>query len=325
MKLSAAQQKDLLQKEELIIAPHVQRGVMHRKRLVLKNCLTGTYLNVDEKQMEILALFRSGDVVPNVLNNLIRSSKAPALKDFYELILKAYAHQILERKEDPLPEKEISPYKVPRVPLWVLLPLLLASCVFALWSMWDFPLVFVSHWSDIGYAILLASLCLSAGHLLAGGVIRYFGGAVHRPGLSWFALPPHFSFNLRDSRLIHRGGAFFVGVARLLPFLPAIGAVQFYQPTLAVPLLLIFTLHLVPKRGLPMDQILQGLTGRVALDTLRGKIFYLQERSFLGKFADLLYEDFRYASVRTLFTVLWLTVLSLFVFFTIGEFLPQWW
>ncbi|MCH8476112.1 MAG: cyclic nucleotide-binding domain-containing protein, partial [Opitutales bacterium] len=42
-------------------------------------------------------------------------------------------------------------------------------------------------------------------------------------------------------------------------------------------------------------------------------------------FADLLYEDFRYASVRTLFTVLWLTVLSLFVFFTIGEFLPQWW
>ncbi|MCC5788939.1 MAG: cyclic nucleotide-binding domain-containing protein [Opitutales bacterium] len=314
MKLSAAQQKKLLQKEELIIAPHVQRGQPKNKRLTLKNCLTGSYLNVSEKQLDILARFREGKSVPEVLNELIRNSKSPALVDFYELILKAFIHQILKRKADAVPEKEVLHVRLPLLRWWVFLPLLLAGCGFALWTMWEFPLVFVRHWGDVALGFLVASLSLSLGQVLAGGVIRYFGGAVHRPKLRLLAIPPYVSFDLRDARLIQRSGAVLVGLARLMPFLPALGVVQIYQPTLAVPLLFLFLLHLFPSRGSAVDQILQGLTGRVALDIYRHKIFYLQERSFLGKLSELMHEDLTYALMRYGFLLLWGFALGLLAY-----------
>src|SRR5512135_3027851 len=89
--------KLLFTAERLRLNPRTTTGKVEGDRLTIKALDDRGYLTVDELQWEVLRQFTDYRTVPDVLLQLIRERKCPALKDFFELMLKAHEIGILQR------------------------------------------------------------------------------------------------------------------------------------------------------------------------------------------------------------------------------------
>jgi hypothetical protein len=89
----------ILAAENLQRDPDLLRGQNVRGTFALKRVASQTYLVVNELQARVLSEFASPRSVPQVLERCICERKCPALREFYDLILKAHAAGILRTEE----------------------------------------------------------------------------------------------------------------------------------------------------------------------------------------------------------------------------------
>jgi CRP-like cAMP-binding protein len=158
--------------------------------------------------------------VPEVLESCIRQRYCPALRDFYDLILKAHQAGIL-RSEELGAE---GPAQANSAPIqWFLsLPAGVAkhaSWVAALATLTAFVLRPPTLPSLLEALIGWAAVCgaLSLGQILAASVLAHAGGEIYRPHFKRATLAPHFAVDLCDLRMVPGPARAAVHLATLLP------------------------------------------------------------------------------------------------------------
>lgn len=186
--------------QTLQLTPDVTTGQRRRGVFAIKSPSARGYLTVDERHAMILNQFAEPRTVPEVLEISIRSRICVPLREFYDLVLKAYAVGILRVEGAPAPEGNPAirwPLRLwPKVAL-TLLPVGAAAATAALLLL---PLSVPTSALDvlIGYGAVAGAW--SAGYLVGSSVLRSADGEVYHPRLRFrYGIVPHFAVDLSDS------------------------------------------------------------------------------------------------------------------------------
>ena len=91
--------------ERLQLNPHISKGADSNGRFTVKTLDTGGYLTIDRLQLGALLAFSKPTTVPEALRTLIVERKCPALRDFYELVLKAQRTGVLQTGPSPVTQQ----------------------------------------------------------------------------------------------------------------------------------------------------------------------------------------------------------------------------
>ncbi len=80
----------LLSSAQLRLAPELQTARIRNNLIVVHNLADRRYLVVAQAQWDLLERFADGATVPAVLYAIIAENQCPPLREFYDLIAKAY-------------------------------------------------------------------------------------------------------------------------------------------------------------------------------------------------------------------------------------------
>jgi CRP-like cAMP-binding protein len=252
----------LLTAENLQRDPTLLRGQKVRGTFALKRVASHTYLVVNELQARVLSEFAQARSVPQVLERCICERKCPALREFYDLILKAHAAGILRSEEictagPATIEKPPVRWAVsikPRVAtLLVCLAAVAGTGVAFCYSGAVLPvrtIDFVAGW-------LAVCAALSLGQIFAAAALRGADCEVYHPHFHWKTLAPHFAIDQTDACMSKRLGRATIHAVSILP-LALITAVAFglRQSWSLLPLAALF-FQCRPVGCSPVGQILQ--------------------------------------------------------------------
>lgn len=314
-------QKGILKDKVLVMAPRVLKGVSRKKGFTAKNIPEATYLNLTEKQSRILEEFGKGKTSANVLEALIWQGKAPRLQEYFELIIKAYQNRILVEIGSEQGALKEPCDTFPTLSMGTVWLVVLFTIPFSVFASWSSPLVFPNTIWDILLGLFYSVAGLSLGKFLAGAFLAQQGGEVYQPGWKWKDFLPHWSIDLIDGRVVHPSVELYMGCLRLLPLVFLFGVTSLFHPGSAGILLLALWCATFPARYSAIDQILKGMTHRIALDIHRNFIFFSKQKSFSGKFRGLKYENKSYLGLKIIYFCLWIsflvgaTILSLHYYF----------
>jgi CRP-like cAMP-binding protein len=263
--------------ERLQLNRLLTKGAVKKGRFTLKTLDIGGYLTVDELQWEVLSAFAQPKTVPEILRNLIVERKCPALRDFYELIIKAQRSGVLQTA--PNPDKQLVPV-VWRLSLsfgvacWLGAALLVSGLVaIAIWP----PRLPSGTWSEIMLAILAGyfgvAAAVSLGNVLGVSVLHAAGRDAFRPQFSWSWLLPHFNIDLRDWILVETPAQLGIHLMRLAPLGLLVTAVCIWWPQAALLPVIVLGLQLRPCFGGAISQAINASFGKPVLDTCRHLLF----------------------------------------------------
>jgi hypothetical protein len=265
----------LLTAENLQRDPNLLRGQKVRETFALKRVASHTYLVVNELQARVLAEFAQARSVPQVLERCICERKCPALREFYDLILKAHAAGILRSEEicttgpaaiEKPPVRWFASIK-PRVPtLLVCLAAVAGTGV----AFWYGGAVLPVRAVDIVTGWLAVCAALSLGQILAAAALRGADCEVYRPHFRWKTLAPHFAVDQTDACMSKRLGRATIHAVSLLPLaLITALALGLRQSWSLLPLAALF-FQCRPVGRSPIGQMLQ-LFRRTPLLSTDGK------------------------------------------------------
>lgn len=226
-----------LSAQTLRLAGELQRGEVVDGVLAIKNVSAKTYLRVTPAQWAILQEFREPRTVPAVLDHMIRERLCPPLGEFFELILKAIRNGILlEPAGEPPPVAACSWRPALRPEPW-LYPLLVLS-VGGLALSLSFPLQLPGSVVDGAASVLVLTVALSVGALLAASLVRGGDAEVYCPRWEWLAFTPHLQVDTGDAIMLSRRAQIAVFLARASLLAVAAGVTAWLQPQWSlVPLL----------------------------------------------------------------------------------------
>ena len=200
-------QHHLLSTSSLHLAGDIAVGQSRGRYFLLKNVREQKYLIVDRLQRKVLQRFKGGKTVAEILPRLIVDRECPALRNFYELLLKAVDAGILSDGPVEGDVVSVSPSKwkmrvnpaIARVTGYGALLLGIAAV-----AIHPEGIELPKHvWEGLaGY--LLIGAAVSLGNFLAAGVVRAYNWDVYRPAFRWVALVPQFDVDLHDASM---GGA----------------------------------------------------------------------------------------------------------------------
>jgi CRP-like cAMP-binding protein len=302
--------------ERLQLNPHVSKGVDSNGRFTLKTLDTGAYLTIDRLQLGALLAFSKPTTVPEALRVLIVERKCPALRDFYELVLKAQRAGVLQ--SGPSPVSQLVPmmwrFGLPaKVARW----LGVGSILLGLLALGFFPPAQPGgNVSQIVVALvtgyLASSLAISLGNVLGVSALHSAGGDAFHPriGLPW--LLPHFSSSLRDSLLAESSAQLSIYLVSLAPMSLLVALLCFFQPQSALLPAIIFAIMIRPCFGGTVSQAIHAGFGRPVLDTSRNLIFPANKRwGGLQHYARMHFDP-PVVAARLIWAVLWIAGVTLF-------------
>lgn len=170
--------------------------------LVVKNISARTYLNLDDAQWRLLQHFNDPQTVPQVLATAIETRTAPALHDFYELVLKAYNSGLLlfETPMDAADEATEWKFKLPPFFLsrWVVALLVVGlGLVF-----WERPEPSF-HWFDLLLGLVVWCGLLSLSQFLVACELCGADMDVYAPRIRWWPVP-HFTIDDSDRCMVEQ-------------------------------------------------------------------------------------------------------------------------
>ncbi|HEY8993081.1 MAG TPA: cyclic nucleotide-binding domain-containing protein [Lacunisphaera sp.] len=252
----------LLTAENLQRESELLRGQNVRGTFALKRVASQTYLVVNELQARVLSEFTQARSVPQVLERCICERKCPALREFYDLILKAHAAGILRSEElctggpaaiEKPPVRWFVSIK-PRVPtLFVCLAAIAGAGV----AFWYGGTVVPVRVLDFVVGWLAVCAALSLGQVLAAAALRGADCEVYQPHFRWKTLTPHFAVDQTDACMSKRLGRATIHAISVLPLaLIATVALGLRQPWSLLPLAMLF-FQCRPVGRSPIGQILQ--------------------------------------------------------------------
>ncbi len=262
----------------LLAAENLQRdsGLIRGKNVhgtfALKRAASQTYLVVNELQARVLSEFAKAKTVPQVLENCICERKCPALREFYDLILKAHAAGILRSEElctgGPAalerPAVRWFASLKPRVTTVLFCLAVTAAAGFAAWRYEAVlpvrPLDYLTGW-------LVVCAALSLGQVLAAAALRGAGCDVHHPHFRWMTPTPHFAVDLTDACMAELPGRATIYAVSFLPMALATAlALWFRTPWSLFPLAALF-FQCRPLGRSPLGLMLQLLRRTPLLST----------------------------------------------------------
>ena len=296
--------------ERLQLSPHITKGVDSNGRFTLKTLDTGGYLTIDRLQLGALLAFSKPTTVPEALRTLIIERKCPALRDFYELVLKAQRIGVLQTGPSPVSQLVPLMWKFGLAPK-VACSLGVGAILLGLLALGIFPPVIQGAGPTalvvsllIGY--LLSAIAVSLGYVLGVSALHAAGGDGFHPriGLPW--LLPHFSISLRDSLLADSASQLAIHLVVLAPIslLAAILCIARSQSALLPAV--IFVVMVRPCFGGGISEAIHAGLGKPVLDTSRNLIFPAN-KSWSGlQHSAWMHFDPRVIAARFGWAVLWI-------------------
>jgi CRP-like cAMP-binding protein len=303
--------------ERLQLNPHISKGVDSNGRFTLKTLDTGGYLTIDRLQLGALLAFSKPTTVPEALRTLIIERKCPALRDFYELVLKAQRTGVLQTGPSPVSQlvplmwKFGLPSKVAR---W----LGMGSILIGLFVLAIFPPEllglgsFQFFWSlVVGY--VASAVAISLGNILGFSALHAAGGDGFHPriGLPWVF--PHFSISLRDSLLAEAPAQLGIHLVGLAPISLLVAFLcVFRSPAVLLPAI-IFIVMIRPVFGGPVNDAIHTGLGKPALDTSRNLIFPANKSWGGLRHSARMHFDPPVIAARLIWAILWIAGVTMFV------------
>ena len=263
--------------ERLQLNPRLSKGADSNGRFTIKTLDTGGYLTVDRLQLGALLSFSKPTTVPEALRTLIVERKCPALRDFYELVLKAQRTGVLQTGPSPVTQQVPLMWKFglpPKVARW----LGIASVACAMLALAIVP----PRLPDGGFGATVAAfligyvtsaMAVSLGNVLGVSALHSAGGDGLHARLGWPWLFPHFSINLRDCLLAESSAQLSIHLVRLAPIGLLVTLLCLFRPQASLLPAIIFSIMVRPCFGGAINKAIHAGLGKPVLDTSHHLIF----------------------------------------------------
>lgn len=308
---AAGQIAPLLNQAVLRLSPDVRTAKLASGLLVVKFLPGCRHLVITAPQWILLREFGDGRTVPAVLCALITAQRCPALRELYELVVKAVQAGILQTDDHPVPST-LAPARWRlrlngRVARWGAFFLMGLAAV----SLGLHPAQVPGHPVWLGLAWLAAGAAVSLGWGLAAGVVRSAGGEVYRPRLVWKTPLPRFCVDLPDAVMGGRDTEIDVALARLAPVFALLAAAAWWRPELVVLLLGAALMQLSPLWKSPLQDLLAALYREPPLATARDVVLTRNRQFALFWRLREQLADRKYLTACTLASLAWLALVFL--------------
>ncbi|MDB6127572.1 MAG: hypothetical protein JWM35_1468 [Verrucomicrobia bacterium] len=303
----------LLSSATLKLAPDLRTTRTRGNLLAVHNPADRRYLVIPQSQWEFLELFSEGATVSSVLCEIISENHCPPLREFYELVVKAYQHSVLLVEGRPPPNfTRPSSWRFalpPEGARMASLILLGVSGTVVLLSTVQMP----THGIQIVIGVLLAVLAGSIGQFLAACTLRGAGCYVYRPHFAWLTLAPRFRVAIDEAIMGGRETEINVALVRLIPPFVFAAAVALKAPQYYLPLLAGVFVQLSPLWHTPMLDLLRAMF-RDPRQSTRTRFIFASSRPFaLLAEARHQFTDRKFILAGTIATIIWLALVFITV------------
>lgn len=300
----------LLSTANLRLAPELRTVRTRGNLLVVKNTTDRRYLVITLQQWPLLERFTHGSTVPDVLCDIISENHCPPLRDFYELVLSAYQHGVLQVGGQPN-RVYITPSKWPiGIPPHVArigssIAILSALVVLGL------TLTRVQMPTRVYEVLIGAAVAIAAGslgQLLAACVLRGAQCAIYRPRFVWKSFAPGFRLNLDEAIMGGQETEVNVALVRFVPMFLLAAAAAVKLPHYHLPLLVGVFVQLSPLWHTPMRDLLRAWFHDPRLSTHTHFIFAQSKPFALLSQARRQFSDRKFLLAGGITTALWLAL-----------------
>ena len=301
----------LLTATKLRLAEELRTTELRVDRIVVKYQPGRRYLVCTQAQWQLLQGFRSPRTVPDLLIEIIPEGRCPPLREFYELIVKAGHHGILQAEGQRLPPPEPPAAWPCSLSGVVLRWSAVMSIAFSLLMVFLRGLHLRDDFWPLALGWLLAAGAVSTGFALAACAVKGAGADVYHPQFRWKVPLPHFHVDLDDAVMGGRETAIDAALLRLTPLFVVIGLVAFRLPELMFPLLCVLFFDLSPLWPSPVSDLLRTLYRDPRLATTHDFMFVENRLFTLLLWSRLKFADRRFLLISTGCALAWLLVVSL--------------
>jgi len=304
-------QVTLLTVTKLRLADDLRTAQPRIDRVMVKYQPGRCYLVCTPAQWQVLQNFGSGRTVPDLLLEIIPEGRCPPLREFYELIVKAWHNGILQgdgqRLPPPVPPSTWR-FKLPGdASRW----LAVMSIGFGMLTLCLRGLQFSDEPWPLGIGWLLAAAAMSAGFALAASAVCGAGADIYRPRFRWKTPLPHFRVDLGDAVMGGRDAEIDAALLRLSPFFLFAGVVAFRFPELLFPLLCAIFFNLSPLWPSPASSLLRTRYHEPELATTHDFMFVRNRLFTRLLWSRLKFADRRFLAAEAAATLAWLMVVFL--------------
>ena len=303
--------------ERLQLNPHLTKGADSNGRFTIKALDTGGYLTIDRLQLGALLAFNKPTTVPEALRNLIVERKCPALRDFYELVLKAQRSGVLQTGPSPVTQQVPLMWKFglpPKVARWIGV----VSIVTGLLALGILPPHFpggstLSVITALLIGYIMAALAVSLGNVLGVSALHAAGGDGLHPRISLPWLLPHFDINLQDSLLADGSAQLSIHLVRLAPIGLFVTLMCLFRPQSSLIPAIVFAIMIRPVFGGGINKAIHTGLGKPVLDTSHHLIFPANKSWGGLQHSARIHFDPPVVGARLVWTILWISGVTMFV------------
>ncbi len=281
-------------------------------RVVVKYMPGRRYLVLSPLQWRALQAFGSGRTVPSVLFELIAQRHSIPLREFYEIVVKAFNAGILQMDHQPVPPAVTAydwrAHASGRPARWLAVIAMSAAIITILVR----PVQLPEHVGHLLAGWLLTCVATSIGYALAACVLRGAGCEIHHPHFHWRrTLAPRFQVDLGDVIMGGRDAETDVALVRLAPQFVITAVAALHWPGVVFPLLCGLMALISPLWRSPMLALLRGLYGDVRLATTYDFMFMQNQLFSVLLRARLKFADRRFLLIASGYTLVWFALLFL--------------
>lgn len=304
-------QQTLLTVVELRCADGLRVATLSPTQCLVKLESARRYLSVATSHWKALRAFGNGPgrSVPQVLFQLIMDRDCVQLREFYEIVIKAYQRGIL-RIEGTAPPPPVRPaaWSSELPGGWARFAAI-AGGMLAAFALFRQPLALPSSpWELVaGWAIVC--LALSAGNWLAAGVVRHAGAEVYTPEYLWRSAFPRFRADLNDAIMAGPGTVADAALAQLAVMAVALGTCALLLPGAALLPAAALAILLAPFWWSPGIRVLHARAGRRQEDDKWDFQFEPNREVWRAFRTRLRHLDFRFVGVHLAYSFLWVGAL----------------
>ena len=304
-------QVTLLTVTKLRLAEDLRTAEPRIDRVMVKYEPGRRYLVCAQSQWQLLRDFGHGRTVPDLLLEIIPEGRCPPLREFYELVVKAWHHGILQADGQRLPPPEPpAEWKIEFQGI-VLRWMAVMSIGFGMLTIVMRGLQFtINPWALV-LGWMLAAGATSAGFALAACAVRGAGADIYRPRFVWKTPLPHFRVDLDDAVMGGRDVEIDAALLRLAPFFVCTGLAAIALPALLFPLLCGIFYSLSPLWPSPVSDLVRTLYRDPKLATNHDFMFVRNRLFTLQLWSRLKFADRRFLAANVIGTLAWLLAVFL--------------
>jgi CRP-like cAMP-binding protein len=310
--IALVDQPTLLAASTLRLSKDLRAADARADRVVVKYLPGRRYLVLSPLQWRALQAFGDGRTVPSVLFELIAQRRSIPLREFYEIIIKAFNAGILQVDHQPLPPA-VTAYdwraRASGRPVRWLSVIAMAAAIITILVR---PVQLPEHVGHLLAGWLLTCAATSVGYALAACVLRGSGCEIHSPQFIWRrTLAPRFQADLGDVIMGGRDAETDSALVRLAPQFVITAVAAVYWPAIVFPLLCGLLVLISPLWRSPMLDLLRGLYGEVRLATTYDFMFMQNQLFSVFLKARMKFADRRFLRIAAGYTLAWFVLLFL--------------